>query len=360
MREYKLHELKSSNIQYNKKDPKMGFLIIGITLILLTGIIIAASFIKKSEVVRTTGILSTTDKTYIMSQTGGKIKKVHKLNGDYVKEGDLLIELDAIQVEAQIISLSNKILYLELYINNIEIFINVLEAIDINEIQEIDNPFEKGEFYLQFVSFFESIKNIEDKVFDDEGNEVSKEQDEIIRERKQVIDQYLSQYYSQKSQYTYELSGNLGQKEAYEMTLDTYNIYAAKSGYITYSSNLDNSMVIGNDMLGTINEVLTKENVMIETFVSADNINYIEEGLEVEVSILGLMQSEYGLLRGTVVSISKDSIIMEENIYYKIIIKPNDIVLNGIKLISGQVGEIRIIYEKTTWMKWLIDKIGIH
>ena len=196
-----MHELKSSNIVYNKKDPKMGFMIIGITLIFLIGLIVTASFVKKTEVIRSSGILTTTNKTYIMSETGGRISKVHRLNGEFVNEGDLILELDNTQVLAQIISLDYKLDYLNNHIHSLNLFINNLETFNYKNLELNVNPFEKGEFYLQYNSFIQSIENIEETILNDVGDEVNKELEELIKERKELLNQYLSQYYSQKSQY---------------------------------------------------------------------------------------------------------------------------------------------------------------
>lgn len=359
MREYKLHELKSSNILYNKKDPKMGFMIIGITLIFLIGLIAAANFVKRTEVVRSSGILSTTNKTYIMSETGGRISKVHKKNGEFVNEGDLILELDNTQVQAQILSLDYKLNYLNNHINNLNLFIDSLESFNYESIELNENPFDDGEFYLQYNSFLKSLESIEETKLNDVGDEVNKEIEEITKERKDLVNQYLPQYYSQKGQYEYEISGILGQKDAYELTLESYKIYASSSGYINYSNELNTSLVIGNDPIGTINDALNIENSVIEVFISTSSINHISVNQEVDISVIGLPQIEHGVIKGKVTSIGTDSIVLEEGVYYKVNVAPSNIRLNDIKLISGQATEIRIKYEELTYLKWIINKLGL-
>lgn len=359
MREYKLHELKSSNILYNKKDPKMGFIIIGITLIFLIGLIAAANFVKRTEVVRSSGILSTTNKTYIMSETGGRISKVHKKNGEFVNERDLILELDNTQVQAQILSLNYKLNYLNNHINNLNLFIDSLESFNYENIELNENPFDDGEFYLQYNSFLKSLESIEETKLNDIGEEVSKDLEEIAKERKDIVNQYLTQYYSQKGQYEYEVSGVLGQKDAYELTLESYKIYASSSGYINYSNELNTSIVIGNDPIGTINDALNIENSVIEVFVSTSSINHIRKDQEVDISVIGLPQIEHGVIKGKVTSIGTDSMVLEEGVYYKVIVTPSDITLNDINLISGQATEVRIKYEELTYLKWIINKLGL-
>lgn len=122
-------------------------------------------------------------------------------------------------------------------------------------------------------------------------------------------------------------------------------------------------MVIGNDSLGTISDTLTKDNSIVEVYVDASNKAYLKEDMDVEMVVGGLSQTKYGTLKGKVISISNDSIVNENNILYKIQIKPSNITLkqknNEVELKNGMVVESRIKYEKTTWMNWCLKMIGM-
>lgn len=64
----------------------------------------------------------------------------------------------------------------------------------------------------------------------------------------------------------------------------------------------------------------------------------------------GLSQSEYGTLKGKVISISEDILTdNNNNVLYKISINPNSVVLenngNKIQLTNGELGEVRIKYD---------------
>lgn len=360
MKEYKLHELKSSLMQYHKKDPKMGFMIIGITLVLLIGIIISAHFVKKTEVVKAVGVLSTTNKTYITSPTGGKIKTIDKHNGEHVEKGDLILELDTLQVDAQIIALDYKLMFLKDQVDDLDLFIESIKAYDYDNIENNQNPFEDGDFHIQYDSFLEAIANVEAKKTDVTGSLVDKTMSELREERIKIANQFLSQYYNQKKQYEYEYISVKGQKEANELTLNSYKIYAGNSGYINYSVLLSDGMVIGNDPIGTINEKLTKDNAIIEVYIDAKSRVYLEDNLTVDIVVSGLPQTEYGTLKGKISHISPDSIMSEGKVYYKLEIKPSEIKLSDINLVVGQTGEVRIKYEETTWLNWFLKKIGFN
>ncbi|CCV63659.1 conserved hypothetical protein [Alteracholeplasma palmae J233] len=340
-------------IQYNKKVPNFLFWILTVIVTLVTFILILAHFTYKEEVIRSTGMISTTGKTHIMSLTGGEIKEVHKPNGSYVEKGEVILSLNTISVDVQIKALNEKLEYMTKEVDGFDSFIKALENFDLEDIDKNKNPFEKGELYLTYETFLESIRNSTE----------DKPQEELKKERQTMINQYLSQYYSQKKQYQYELVGLKGQKEAYELSLTTYQIVAQEKGYINYQVNLTKGMVVGNDSLGTISERVENANSRVEGYISAQYRSFIKEEDLVEMVIAGLPQSDYGMIRGTIESISTDSIVNEDQVLYKIIVKPEKLELSKrnskVALTSGQVSEMRIKYHKTTWLNWGLEKLGI-
>ena len=74
MRVYTLEDLKSSKIQYDKNPPRFIYYIVFTVFIGLLSIIILSCFTHKTEVVRASGILSSDNKTYIMSKKQGEIE----------------------------------------------------------------------------------------------------------------------------------------------------------------------------------------------------------------------------------------------------------------------------------------------
>ena len=77
MKEYTLDELTSSRIQYDKNPPGFMKWIILVIALLLIGIIILASFTYKTEVVRTSSIITSSNKVSVQSPTQGKIEKIY-------------------------------------------------------------------------------------------------------------------------------------------------------------------------------------------------------------------------------------------------------------------------------------------
>jgi len=122
-------------------------------------------------------------------------------------------------------------------------------------------------------------------------------------------------------------------------------------------------MVIGNDVIGSISDEINLKNSIVEVFVSVSNRSFIKEDDNVEMLVYGLNQADFGLIKGKIINISHDSIMAEKEVFYKIYIKPETITLNKkenkIKITKGQYGDVRIKYNKTTWLNWTLNKIGI-
>lgn len=353
MKEYRLIDLTSSRIQYDKNPPKFIMWIFFIISLFICSIIILACFTYKTEVVKTTSTIQSTNRTSVQSPTQGQIMELHISNGEYVTKDDLLFVLDTTQIDSSITSLEAKCSFIQEYINKYNDMISVLNTMNPETLEGLYNPFTEGQFYYDFKNVIKQINDV-----------VASENIQLVDARKSIIEQYLSSYYNALFQYEYELIGNQSQVEGYKKIKQTYYVYAPTSGYVNYTSKISNNNVIDNSVILTISEKLNLDNAMIESYISSEYRSFISVGNDVEISIAGLSQSKYGFLTGEVVDISEDALIDEENnVLYKVSIKPNSIELlkndEKIELVNGQICEIRIKYESVSWMTWALTKIGI-
>lgn len=341
MRVYTLHDLKSSQIQYDKKPPRFIYFIILTIFLGLIGVIILANFTHKTEVVRGTGILSSDNKTYIMSKKQGEIETVYKSSGEYVEKGDLLFQINDNEIEAQIYAYQGKADLLYVYVSGYQTIIDTLENINLEE--ELENPFSEGQFYKEYQTIITQINGSDNK--------------------ESTIDSYISQYESQLFQYNYEYVGVKSQIEAYEKMKEEYKVIAETSGYINYTSELKPGIVIDSSVIGSISDELSKDNAIVDIYVDTSAKSFIKENMNVEMIVSGLSQSTYGTLKGIITYISNDSIQSDDKVYYKVSIKPDDIILKNKEkettLSNGMIVEARIKYESITWMTWVLRKIGI-
>lgn len=351
MKTYNLNDLTNSRIQYDKNPPKFMMYIIIIILLLIIGIITLSSFTYKTEIVCATGILSSENKTTIQSSTSGKITNVYYNSGDYVEKGTLLFELDSTQIIESITSLSSKVEFMNNYLKGYSELISYIESINVNANELISNPFEKNDFYYMLETFLNAYNKTS-------ANDLSGIN--VEESKKQLKNQYLQSYYQSKFQYEYDLIGNQSQLEAYENMLTNYKVYAPTSGYLNYTTKLNSGMVIDSNAIGTISEKINDSNAQIECFIDASHRSFVNVEDPVEIVMSGLSQSKYGTLSGKIISISDDIISNNENnVFYKVVVKPLSIKLDDIELLNGQAGEVRIKYDSLTWTTWALKKVGI-
>ncbi|HDT6579417.1 TPA: HlyD family efflux transporter periplasmic adaptor subunit [Bacillus cereus] len=133
------------------------------------------------------------------------------------------------------------------------------------------------------------------------------------------------------------------------------------------SSKITMGMVIqAGTLIGSI--VQENDDLIIELNLSSAERAKVKVNDDVEMVVAGLNQSEYGIIKGKVLSIAEDAIIDEKkesnNIYFKVQIKPKEQFLkdsnnNKVNLSLGMLTEIRIKYEKITYLKYALEQIGI-
>ena len=162
-----------------------------------------------------------------------------------------------------------------------------------------------------------------------------------------------------------ELAKVIAQKEALEKSKEQYKVVAQKNGVVHLNTPLTSGMVLqGGNLIGTITS--KEEELIIETMLPSSDRPRIHIGNEVSLAIGGLLQSEYGTIPGKVISIDEDATIDNENgnAYFKVKIKLEKTYLEDSKgervnLTLGMVAETRVKYEKITYMKYILELIGI-
>ncbi|HEY8361616.1 MAG TPA: HlyD family efflux transporter periplasmic adaptor subunit [Tissierellaceae bacterium] len=356
MKIYNFHELKESRLLYDRKPPAFGVIITVITAVLLISILTLAGFAKKTYVVKASSIVSSEQKSYIMNSVSGNIKEIYKNEGDRVSKGEILLQLDTFQVDLQIRQLSSVIAFLQETIDYYNKLISFIQKYNLTDPNSMKNPFDanlEGKWYndaQQFISYANSSE---------EGQE--KNQSEIDN----LKNQFTSQYYQAIDQYTYELITQKSSQQAYIDSLEEYKIRAKSSGIVHYTAAYTVGTVLqAGSLIGSISSDQSDE-LYFETVISATDRSKIEISDSVEIALSGVLQSEYGVIKGKVVQIDNDSSQTEDGkVFYKVKIKPEKNFVenkrgNKIDIVIGMVAESRIKYDETTWLKWALEHIGI-
>ena len=364
---YNLHEITDSKLMYDRKPPKFMMYIIIIVAALIGAFLIWASKSVKTYVVKGQGIVTTENKAHVMAKVSGEIKEVFVEEGKEVKEGDVLVTLNAVEANLQIEQVVSQI---ELLDKRIELVTRAENDAAKNANTFNKNDAEELEFYNRLSSSYLKRKDYE---IDEESLKKQEYTDEQIRDYKKQSRNKLNQMHyetileftNEKNQLQLEKEKLETQRVALEKSAQEFKIVAPKSGIIHLNTPLNKGMVLqGGSLLGSITN--NEENLIIETMLSSAERPRVHIDDEVAIAVGGLNQAEYGTIKGKVVSIDEDATIDNEkgNVYFKVKIQPKETYLadkkgEKVNLTVGMVTETRVKYEKITYMKYFLEQIGI-
>ncbi|MPM12336.1 hypothetical protein SDC9_58689 [bioreactor metagenome] len=367
MKVYNLNEITDSKILYDKKPPAfMNYIILIVTALIVAALIWANKSVK-TYVVKGQGLVVSENKSHIMTKTSGEIKDVFISEGSEVKEGDVLFTTNGIESELQLEQINAQI---NSYSRRIEL-LSIAEENATNGTNYFDRyNEEESEFYNKLNAAYIARKEfyVDVQALKDQGYE-EKQIEEFSKTQKNKSDEHyfktISEFTNEKNQYELEASKLIAQKETLEKGKSQYEVVAQKNGVIHLNTPLTSGMVLqGGSLIGTITS--KEEELTVETMLPSSDRPRIHVGDEVSLVVGGLLQSEYGTIAGKVTSIDEDATIDNEkgNVFFKVKVKPDKTYLEDSKgekvnLTIGMVTETRVKYEKITYMKYILELIGV-
>lgn len=365
MREYTYGELKESRLLYDRKTPMFGWIITVLTCMLVVASIIWAATSAKTYVVKATGLVSDGKKTNIMNSVAGEVESIVVKEGQVVESGDVILTIDSYQVRLQIAQLQTMVdIYEEKVARSMEL-IHYVENYKIDDKNTQANPFNGDDsdeirFYSDADTFLMYVEQQKEQALTD-GTDFTQE----------MVDNIKTPFLSQQSAFTYleqcvsEQAQQESQLKMYKDSLSEYTVRAVGDGVVHLSAGITEGTVLSaGSLLGNIVSG-KQENIYIDAVVSATERSKLAVGSEVEIAVSGASQTDFGVLKGKIAEIDNDSTQTEDGqVYYRVKILPEKTELtdkkgNCVRLTTGMLGECRIKYDETTWLKWAIEQIGV-
>lgn len=368
MKVYNINEITDSKIMYDRKPPAfMKYIILIVTALIIVGLVWANNSVK-TYVVKGQGLVTTDNKSYIMTKTSGEIKEVFIEEGSEVKVGDVLFTMNSMEIDLQLDQVNAQI---EIYSRRIELLKKAEENTTKGTNNFDKNNVEEKEFYNKLTATYLARKEfyVDVEALSGQGYEQA-QIDEYVKSQKQKENEHyyktISEFTTERVQYEGEVNKVLAQKEALEKSKVQYEVRANKDGVVHLELAIHSGMVIqGGTLIGSL--TCKDKELSVEVMLPSQERPRVHIGNEVELAIGGLNQAEYGTINGEVVSIAEDATINNEDgsVYFKVKIKPNETSLEDSKgekvnLVVGMVTQTRVKYEKITYMKYLLEIIGIN
>lgn len=360
-------------------------IIIGIFTLLIGAIIWAC--VSKIDVVITAGgsVQPIGNLNVVKAYSGGTVKSINVSEGEFVNQGDVLIELDAESLEIYVNQLQNQQKILEA---QREIYKKIIGSNDLSEVK-ISSYSDELKPHIQAIldsdtGYRNSLANYENEKSSAEINkEIAELQLEQYRSngtQRQIKAQELSvqqytlavenaelQISNVKAQYSSQVNSNISEinkeldeiqanLEKYRLSTEYQRITAPVSGYVnSIGVNTLGETVTSAQQLVTIVPDNTPNEMIC--YVKNTDIADIELGMEAEIKLEAYPYNRYGTVKGTVKYISPSSFSNEQlgNVY--IVKLELDNSNENINVISGLSGAVEIKIGKRKIMDYFLEPI---
>ena len=367
---------------------KAGTVIILGIFSLLIAAVIWACLSKTDIVVTSSGTIQPVGNiSSLNSYASGTIKSINVEEGAYVKEGDILIELDTQSLDIDADTLNNQKEVLEaqksvytMIRNNEE-----LDKIDISKYDANLQPYiltiiDNDKAYHNNLSTLESDKenaalnrdianikleeynrnpDISQAEYDAQRLVVKQTENAFIQAETNVLKAqttYSEQVNSNISEINSKLSQIGADLEKYRLSIENQKIVAPVNGYI-------NSIAVNN-----IGETVTSAQQVV-TIVPADtpvemvcyiknmDIADIKVGMDAEIKLEAYPYNKYGTVKGTVKYISPSSFNTEQQGSVYLVKLDVDGSNESIDIMSGLTGTVEVKVGKRSIMRYFLDPI---
>lgn len=365
---------------------KAGTVIIIGIFTLLIGAIIWACVSEIDVVITASGSVQPVGNLNVVkTYSGGTVKSINVSEGDFVEQGDVLIELDteALEIDVNQLEKQRKILESQRDIYKKIIGGSDLSAVKISDYSDDMKP------YIQAIldsdtGYRNSLANYENEKSSAEINreiaEIQLEQYRISGSERQIRTQELSvqqftlevsnaelQLSNTKAQYSLQVNSNISDinskideintnLEKYRLSTEYQNITAPVSGYVnSVGVNTLGETVTAAQQLVTIVPDNTPNEMIC--YVKNTDIADVELGMEAEIKLEAYPYNKYGTVKGTVKYISPSSFANEQLGSVYIVKLELDNGNENIRVISGLSGAVEIKTGKRTVMDYFLEPI---
>lgn len=365
---------------------KAGVIIIVGVFTLLIVAVVWSCFSELDVVITSNGSMQPIGNlNVVQSYSSGTVKSINVSEGEYVQQGDILIELDTMALEIDENQLNDQKEILEV---QQEIYTKIKNGEDMSTVSASAYSAD-FQSYVQTIldndiTYHNTLSNLEvEKINADLNYQIAQIELEECqangtnREREiqelavlqcelaidlvelQISDtktQYSAQINSQISQISSQLNEIETSLEKHRLSKEYQNITAPINGYV----NSISVNTIGESVTSA-QEIITivPDNTPVEMvcYVKNMDISAVEVGMETEIKLEAYSYNKYGTVKGVVKYISPSAFSSEQlgSVYLVKIEITN--VPDGIKVISGLSGSVEIKTDKRTVMEYLLEPI---
>lgn len=366
-----LKQLKDSRIMYDGKFPAFGYMIILIVAFLFTAVIIWSIKTPKTYVIRSSGVVESDNKNYIMSPYTGEISEIYISEGIVVEQGDILFKVKSTDINLQVTQLEEQKKSYEERISQCE---KLVQSIKNDENYFDITKKEDSLYYSQYEAYKSQVaqNQIDTSTYQAYGYTQEQIENQMLVNQAKIAEIYYSAIQSAENsilEAQTQLAGIQAQLLALNEGQSEYIITAFQSGTVHMLSDYDIGMVVqAASAVGSI--ASEQDEYSVVAYVSAEDAARTKVGDKADIAVAGLTQSVYGTISGEVISIDSDITTSqssdngESSSYFKVHIKPDSKYLvsksgNKANLSNGMAVETRIQYDEVTYFNYVLEALGV-
>lgn len=367
----------------HKQQFRPQFNAIRMTLLVLLVFLVWASFAKIDQVTRAEGeVIASSTTQIVQSEENGSIAVMHVKEGDVVKRGELLVELDSTEAQAGFLEAQGQKVALEITLARLSAevfgvdfvvddkfaafpdFVNNQRGLYDRRKQalmaELDALAEISALAQQELSLNEPLV--------DEGH-VS--ETEVLRLRRQVAE-LEAQAANVRNQFFKEAQAEMGEVQeelsAAEQTLVQRQRRLSMTNLVSPADGVVKNIRFRTErgVVRASEEVLeivpVDDDLIVEAKVSPSDIAFLEIGLPVTVKLSAYDFTVYGDFAGELVYISADTLVEEtekdQPRYYRIRVKTSGNRLQGgdrqaLTILPGMLATVEVITGRNTVLSYI-------
>lgn len=362
-----ISELKNSRLLYEKDLPPFGYIIVSVITLLVIAVVIWSIKTQKSYVIKSQGVIESTNKNYIMSSYTGEINKMNISEGSFVETGDVLFTVKSTDLDLQEEQITGQI---DVYTENI----NQLRKLE-QSIMDGKNYFDIAkesdrQYYNQYEAYMSQIEqnDIDTSTYKSYGYTDAQIELELEKNNAKITEIYYSTLKTIDEgimQYNNEIDKLMIQQGAIENGQSEYQIIASTSGIVHMINEYKEGMVVqAASAIGSIaNE---NDKYIVSAYLSVSDRPRVSIGDNVNIEVLGLAQNTYGNIRGKLVSIDNDISSSQngDQTFFKATIEVETPYLisskgNKVNISNGMSVEARIIYDELSYFDYFLESLGL-
>lgn len=322
----------------------------------------------------------------VKTYSSGTVKSINVSEGDFVEQGDVLIELDSEVLEIDVDQLKKQRKILEA---QQDIYTKIIDGSDLSMIKTseysdelkpyIQAIFENDTVYKKSLASLENekksaeinkdIAQLQLEQYQSTGGTERqiKAQELSVQQYALAVENAELQISNTKTQYSSQINANvseIGSKldeidanlEKYRLSTEYQNITAPVSGYVnSIGVNTLGETVTSAQQLVTIVPDNTPNEMLC--YVKNTDIADVELGMEAEIKLEAYPYNKYGTIKGTVKYISPSAFANEQLGSVYIVKLELDDSNENINIISGLSGAVEIKTDRRTIMDYFLEPI---